>query len=91
MCVSRSVMPDSFRPHGLQPTRLLCEIFPGKDSGVGCHFLLHWVGASNLDLKVMEGSLEEETKEHHFKSKQNVQGAEGKTNGSPQRKRQMHS
>ena len=39
--VSRSVMPDSLRPHGLQPTRLLCPWdFPGKDARVGCHFLL---------------------------------------------------
>ena len=30
--VSRSVMSDSFRPHGLQPTRLLCPWdFPGKE------------------------------------------------------------
>ena len=29
-------------PNGLQPTRLLCpRIFPGKNTGVGCHFLLH--------------------------------------------------
>ena len=37
---SRSVMSDSSRPHGLQPTRLLrlCE-FPGKSTGVGCHCL----------------------------------------------------
>ena len=27
-------------PHGLQPTRLLCPWdFPGKSTGVGCHFL----------------------------------------------------
>ena len=27
-------------PHGLQPTRLLCPWdFPGKNTGVGCHFL----------------------------------------------------
>ena len=39
--VSRSVVPDSLRPHGLQHTRLLCPWdFPGKDTGVGCHFLL---------------------------------------------------
>ena len=31
-------------------------------------------------MKVSEASLEEETKENHFKSKQDVQGAEGKTN-----------
>ena len=29
------------RPHGLQPTRLLCPWdSPGKNTGVGCHFLL---------------------------------------------------
>ena len=29
------------QPHGLQPTRLLCPWdFLGKNSGVGCHFLL---------------------------------------------------
>ena len=38
---SRSVMSDSSRPHGLQPTRLLCpRDFPGKSTGVGCHCLL---------------------------------------------------
>ena len=42
--VSHSVMPDSLRPHGLQPTRLLCPWdFPGKDTGVGCHFLLQGI------------------------------------------------
>ena len=39
--VSRSVVSDSLRPHGLQPARLLCPWdFPGKSTGVGCHFLL---------------------------------------------------
>ena len=34
-------MSDSQRPHGLQPTRLLCLWdFPGKSTGVGCHCLL---------------------------------------------------
>ena len=29
------------RPHGLQPTRVLCPWdFPGKSTGVGCHCLL---------------------------------------------------
>ena len=32
------------RPHGLKPTRLLCPWnFPGKNMGVGCHFLLQGV------------------------------------------------
>ena len=38
---SRTVVSDSYRPHGLQPTRLLCPWdFPGKSNGVGCHCLL---------------------------------------------------
>ena len=38
---SRSVVPDSQRPHGLQPTRLLHPWdFPGKSTGAGCHCLL---------------------------------------------------
>ena len=36
-----SVMSDSVRPHRRQPTRLPCPWdFPGKNTGVGCHFLL---------------------------------------------------
>ena len=38
---SRSVVSNAVRPHGLQPTRLLCPWdFPGKSTGVGCHCLL---------------------------------------------------
>ena len=38
---SCSVMSDSSRPHRLQPTRLLRPWdSPGKNTGVGCHFLL---------------------------------------------------
>ena len=38
---SRSVLSDFWRPHGLQPTRLLHPWdFPGKSTGVGCHCLL---------------------------------------------------
>ena len=34
-------MSDSARPHRRQPTRLLCpRDSPGKNTGVGCHFLL---------------------------------------------------
>ena len=34
-------MSDSVRPYGLQPTRLLrLWDSPGKNTGVGCHFLL---------------------------------------------------
>ena len=39
---SRSAVSDSWRPHGLKPTRLLHPWdFPGKSTGVGCHCLLH--------------------------------------------------
>ena len=35
-----SVVSDSLRPRGLYPTRLLCPWdSPGKNTGVGCHFL----------------------------------------------------
>ena len=38
---SRSVVSNSSRPHGLQPTRLLHPWdFPGKNTGVGCYCLL---------------------------------------------------
>ena len=38
---SRSVASDSLRPHGLQPTRLLRPWdFPGKSTGVGCHWAI---------------------------------------------------
>ena len=42
--VSRSVVLDSVRPHGLRPTRL-CYPWdtPGKNTGVGCHFLLQCI------------------------------------------------
>ena len=39
--LSHSVMSDSLRSHGLQPTRLLCPWdFPGKNIGMGSHALL---------------------------------------------------
>ena len=41
VCVCCSVMSNSLRPHGQQPARLLCPWnSPGKNTGVGCHFLL---------------------------------------------------
>ena len=39
--VSHSVLSDSFWPHGERPARLLYPWdFPGKNTGMGCHFLL---------------------------------------------------
>ena len=40
--LSRSVVSDSLRPHGLHPTRLPCTWdSPGENTREGCHFLLH--------------------------------------------------
>ena len=40
-CQVASVVSDSVRPHGLQPTRLLRPWdSPGQHTGVGCHVLL---------------------------------------------------
>ena len=45
MCVRTGAKSrPTLRPHGLQPTRLLCPWdFPGKSTGVGCHCLLHMI------------------------------------------------
>ena len=41
MCLA---LPNSLQPHGLQLARLLCpQNSPGKNSGVGCHFLLQGI------------------------------------------------
>ena len=46
---SHSVMSDSSRPHGLQPTRFLCPWdFPGKSTGVDCHCLLKSTQQSHI-------------------------------------------
>ena len=51
---SRSVVSDSLGTHGLQPARLLCpREFLGKDTGMGCHYLLQGIfptQGSNLRL-----------------------------------------
>ena len=39
-----SVVSESLRPHGLQPAMLVCSWdLPGKNTRVGCHFLLHGI------------------------------------------------
>ena len=46
-CSVGSVMSDFVRPYGQQPTRLLHpQDSPGKNPGVGCHFLLQSPGRS---------------------------------------------
>ena len=48
LCVC-SVMSGSWRPHGLQPARLLCPWdFPGKNFGMGCHFFLQVVFLTHI-------------------------------------------
>ena len=43
-CVSRSVLSESLQPHGLQPASLLYPWnSPGKNTGVGTHFLLQGI------------------------------------------------
>ena len=40
-CLVTKFCLTHLRPHGLQLTRLLCPWeFPGKNTGMGCHFLL---------------------------------------------------
>ena len=42
--LSHSVVSSSSWLHGVYPTRLLCPWdFPGKNTGVGFHFLLPWI------------------------------------------------
>ena len=42
--VSHWVVSDSLWPHGLWPAKLLCPWnSPGKNTGVGCHFLLQGI------------------------------------------------
>ena len=42
--LSGSVMSVSLLPHGLQSARLLCPwCFPGKNTGMSCHFLLQGI------------------------------------------------
>ena len=54
---SCSVMSDSLRPHGLQPTRLLHPgDFPGKSTGVGCHCLLHLLQQYNSKASILRHS-----------------------------------
>ena len=55
---SRSVMSDSSRPHGLQPTRLFRPWdFPGKSTGVGCHCLL-WNYDDRREIRARSNSLD---------------------------------
>ena len=50
-----SVMSASLRLHGLCPARCLCPWnFSGKNTGVGCHFLLQWIfPTQGLNLRLL--------------------------------------
>ena len=72
---SLSVMSDSSRPHGLQPTRLLHPWdFPGKSTRVGCHCLLQFgdrelnkldqFSSVQFSLSVMSDSLRPRESQH---------------------------
>ena len=62
-------MSNSVRPHRWQPTRLLCpQDSLGKNTGVGCHFLL---------LRALQTSAFGDFKrEEHFKEEHSVWGEE---------------
>ena len=47
---SEAAQSDSYRPHGLQPTRFLRPWdFPGKSTAVGCHCLLRITAQASLN------------------------------------------
>ena len=49
LLLSRSVVSDSVRPHRWQPIRLPCPWdSPGKNTGVGCHFLVQCMKVKSL-------------------------------------------
>ena len=44
VCQVASVVSDSLQPYGPQSARLLCPVdSPGKNTAVGCHFLLQGI------------------------------------------------
>ena len=69
--VSPSVVSDSLRSHRLQLFRLLCpRNSPGKNTGVGCHFLLQGIfltQGSSLDLLLCRQIFYHQSHQRHFK------------------------
>ena len=54
---SHSVVSDSLRLHILQTARLLCPLdSPGKNAGVGCHFLPTRLGLATVEIWVGFGT-----------------------------------
>ena len=53
-CYVTSVVSDSVQPHRWQPTRLPYPWdSPGKNTGVGCHFLLQVIIYKMLTLNIL--------------------------------------
>ena len=50
--VSCFSMSDSLQPWRTKPTRLLCQNSPGKNFGVGCHFLLYGIFTTQISKQV---------------------------------------
>ena len=67
-----SVLSDYLQPHGMGPDRLLCPWnFPGKNTKVGCHFLLQGIFLTqgwNLYLLCLLHWQEESLPLHHLGS-----------------------
>ena len=57
-CLVTESCPTLWRPRGLQPTRLFCPWdFPGKNTGMGCHFLLQGIfSTQRLNLHLLQVS-----------------------------------
>ena len=54
-CYVTSVVSDSVRPQGQQPTRLRHPWdSPGKNTGVGCPFLLQWIKVKMKSLSCVQ-------------------------------------
>ena len=54
---SAAIMSDSLQHHGLYPARLLCPWdYPGKNTGVGCHFLLQVISTQESNPHLLQVS-----------------------------------
>ena len=57
LLLSRSVVSNSVQPHRWQPTRLFCpRDSPGKNTGVGCHFLLQYLWGVSGYFSIFRGN-----------------------------------
>ena len=52
-CLVNKSHATPLQPYGLQPARFLCPLdFPGKNIGVGCHFIDNMYSKFRLRLKL---------------------------------------